>query len=119
MKTCGLYIVRGVEGENGAIINHVKNIDYNEKIDDTLLFDKIVMDDVHICMYECNITNAYLMSSNILPMVYANIVLQSQFKTILLYSLYICFKIRDIDKIKCESDLIGSKIRSRCFIEWY
>ena len=55
MKTCGLYIVRGVEGENGAIINHVKNIDYNEKIDDTLLFDKIVMDDVHICMYECNI----------------------------------------------------------------
>ena len=52
------------------------------------------------------------MSSNILRMVYANIVLQSQFKTILLYSLYICFKIRDIDKIKCESDLIGSKLNN-------
>ncbi len=112
-KAVGIYNVYGIKDERRVIIDHKENIypKDGEKINDVLIDKYTVIDDVYGEINACNLTDAYLISSKTLPVLYLSVTYQKSFRCVLLYRIYLYFTIED--EIKSCKELIGNPINGK------
>ncbi len=112
-KAVGIYNVYGIKDECRIIINHKENIypKEGEKINDIVIDKYKIVEDVYGEINACNLTDAYLLSSKTLPVLYLSVMYQKSFRNVLLYRIYLYFTIED--DIKSCKDLIGNPISGK------
>lgn len=116
-RLCGIFTLSGIRNENNVKIKHVTNMNLktNEHIADTLIEKFDIMKNVRGEIYQCNITDSFLLSSKKLPMSYISVIYEKSLKNILLFRVYLCFTIQS--EIKSSKQLLQNKIYGKFDLE--
>jgi hypothetical protein len=69
-----------------------------------------IKDNVYAYFYKCNLTDIFVMQSKKIPVIYINILYSSNIVTNMLFTIYIYFKISNIDKFKSLQELLTKKL---------
>ena len=116
-KLRGIFCVKCIRNGSRIKIRHLDNVKLktHEHIADTLVHDFKIMKGVTAGIYECNLTDIYLMGNKTLPVFYINVVYTERLKEYLLYRVYLCFTITD--EIKSEKHLLHSELYGKYSLE--
>src|SRR3972149_4932808 len=113
----GIFSIKCIRNSNRIKIKHLENVSLkkHEYIADTLIDDFKVMPHVVGGIYQCNITDVYLMSSKTQPVFYINVTYERPLKKYLLYRVYLCFTITS--EIVNVKDLLKNEIEGKYSLE--
>lgn len=116
-KLHGIFSLKCFNGGNQVKINHLENVmlKNNEYIADTKIKDFNIIDEVIGEIYNCNMTDTYLMSTKKLPVLYLNVAHKKTIQNFLLYKVYLYFTITS--EIKSVHDLLDEKVSGKYVME--
>jgi hypothetical protein len=104
-RLTAIFKVNGIKKRKQIKIEHINNISLkkDQYIEDILVDECKVMKDVYSEVYQCNITDLFLMTSKKLPVFYTSVMYERPFKKVLLFRIYLFFTIesdiKDIDQL--------------------
>lgn len=118
-RLCGIFNLKGVKNKSAIKIKHIQNLRLKniEIIPDTKIRSFEIMPNVKGEVFQCNITNQYLMSSKTQPMYYVNIVFNKYIQKVLLYKIYLKFTIED--NITSSNQLLNDVLYGKYTTELY
>ena len=110
-RLTAIFTLNGIKKTNQIKINHINNMGLlqHQYVADTLLEQYDIFDDndndnndnVQGELFQCNITDLFLMTSKKLPMMYVNVIYEKPLQKILLFRIYLFFTIEaDIKDVK-------------------
>lgn len=119
-KLHAVFTLNGVNTSNSIRLVHTENIPLTpeHKVEDVLIDRYEIIPHVSGELYQCNITDVFLMTSKKLPMMYINVVHDKPLKRFLLFRLYLCFTIeKDVKDIKNLNQLLDRPISGKFSLE--
>lgn len=113
----GIFSINGIKNTNQIKIKHLENMKLkkNEFVPDELINRTEIVKDVYAEIYMCHITDVYLMSSKILPIMYVSVIYEQPLRRFLLFRVYFQFEI--LSEIKSVKDLLENHIEGTFSIE--
>jgi hypothetical protein len=116
-KLRGIFSVKCIRYGSRIKIRHLDNVKLktHEHIGDTLVHDFKIMKGVDAGVYECNLTDLFLVTTKKLPVFYINVTYTDRLKEYLLYRVYLCFTITD--DIKTEKYLLNNELNGEYSLE--
>lgn len=116
-RLTAIFTLNGIKKTNQIKIDHVNNMGLlqHQYVADTLLEQYDIFGDVYGELFQCNITDLYLMASKKLPMLYANVVYEKPLQKVLLYRIYLFFTIES--EIKDIKQLLSKPITGKFSFE--
>ena len=109
-RVCGIFTLSGVRNESQVKIKHISNssLKKQEYIADTMVERFDIIESVYGEIYQCNITDTYLMISKKLPIMYVNIICEKPLRRILLYKVFLYFTIKT--EVKSPEELLKNNL---------
>ena len=116
-RLCAIFTANGIRNESRVKIEHINNMKLkkHEYVGDVLKERFDVMKGVFGEIYQCNITDVYLMVSKKLPILYVNIICEKPMRKILLFRVYLYFTIQS--EIKTEKELLEKPLDGKFTME--
>ena len=116
-RVCGIFNVRGVRYESKVKIDHVQNVTLktDERFMDSPVKRIPVMKGVIAEVYNCNMTDLFLLSTKKLPVMYVNVINERPMRRILLYRIYLYFTIDA--KVDSATDLLTKELDGKFTVE--
>jgi len=114
---CNIFSLHGIRNENQIKIKHLDNVNLKEHeyVPDTLINKFVIDKGISGQIYTCNITNAFLMLSTKLPVMYISIINEKTLNNILLFRIYLYFTISE--EIKSVNHLLSNNINGKFHLE--
>ena len=119
-KLHAVFTLNGINSSNSIKIVHTDNITLTpeHKVEDVLIERYDIIPHVSGEMFQCNITDVFLMSSKKLPVMYINVIHDKPLKRFLLFRIYLCFTIeKDVKDIKNLKQLLDRPIFGKFSLE--
>lgn len=116
-RLCGIFTLHGVRNESQIKIKHIENVKLkgHEYVGDTLVKKFEIFKGVVGEIYTCNITDAFIMKTRKLPMMYISVIHDKPLRRILLFRVYLCFTI--LSEIKTSKELLHNKHNGKFSLE--
>jgi len=117
-----VFNIKTFNNSNNAVIKCVGHIKKDEKFIDERIkcSDKTknqyvyeLSEDITVRFNKCHMIDTYLVSNQILPILYASVTYENSIVKSVLFNIFINFKIDDIKKIISEKQLINKKISGK------
>ncbi|ARF09184.1 hypothetical protein Catovirus_2_133 [Catovirus CTV1] len=124
-KKINIYQLNGIKNTNKAKINMVGYSFGESYEDEEIMLDKKkktyikeIMENVHVKMYKCRMTDDFVSKHRKLPLLYASLFYERKFVTGFLFSVYVYFEIlTDTKKIKTLDSLLKTELDGKYTIE--
>lgn len=108
-----IFRVKTFKKQNKILIKCVGKLTENEKLLDEELETYDLDENHHTVFYKCNLTSSFLVSTKIIPVMYASVFHKQQITQGILFDIFIRFGITS--DVKNDKELIGSPLEGKYF----